>query len=317
MIDPSAALRQGLLGLGRNDVVRRVVQRAPVTRSVARRFVAGENETDCVQVVSGLVASGRLVTVGFLGEETHDVAQASRARDTYLTLLHALQDRGLTDEGRAEVTVQLSTLGMALPDDGEKVAMDNVRQICEAAAGAGTTVTIDTEDQGAIDSTLGTMRDLRADFPWVGVVLWAHRRRTEADCRDLATAGSRVRLRKGPHSEPESIAYQDNHEVDLSYVRCLKILLEGDGYPMIAGHDPQLIDIAHSLVDKELRSKDSFEFQLLLGIRPDEQQRLVDAGFRLRVHVPYGDGWYGYVMHRLAERPTDAMLFPRSGTTKG
>ena len=125
----------------------------------------------------------------------------------------------------------------------------------------------------------------------------------EDDCRDLAHEGSRVRLCKGAYSEPASVAFQDKGEVDMNYVKCLRVLMEGKGYPMVASHDPRIIEIAGSLADKNLRAADSFEYQMLYGIRPKEQQRLADAGNRMRVYVPYGDEWYGYLVHRMAERP--------------
>jgi len=317
VIDPSAALRQGLLGLSRRDGVRRVMGRTPVARSAARRLVAGETTEDCVRAVAALVADGRLASVEFLGRDTGDAARASRTRDTYLGLISVLKERGLAAAGATELSVDLGALGQRLAHDGAKIALDNARQLCEAAAGAGTTVTIDAADHTATDATLGIVHDLRADFPWVGAVLHAQLRRTEADCRELVMAGSRVRLSGDIRPVPEALAFHDRHEVDLSYVRCLKILLEGDGYPMIAGHDARLIEIARSLVDKELRSAESFEFQLHYGVRTDLEQSLVDAGYRVRVHVPYGDEWYPYVIRRLAEHPADARFLLRSGTPKG
>lgn len=320
MIDPRAALRQGLLGLGRSDSVRRVVERAPVSRSALLRLVAGEDTAAGVAAATELLATGRLATLSFLGEDTLDVAHASRNRDAHLAMLRALREAGATQAGAAEVSIKLGALGRALPEDGAKIALDNARQICEAAAAAGTTVTIDTEDSATVDATLDVVRDLRADFPWVGAVLLADLRRTEADCRDLATAGSRVRLCKGSTAQqPDSVAYQAQQEVRLSFVRCAKVLLEGKGYPMLATHDADLIDITRSLADKELRSPESFEFQMFFGIRPDEQLRLTRAGVAVRVYVPYGDRrrWYRYAMHRMAERPADTMFVRRSSSTKG
>ena len=320
MIDPSRALRQGLLGLGRSNAVRRVVERTPISRSALQHLVAGEDVAAGVAAATGLLASGRLATVSHLGEETVDVAQAIRNRDAHLAMLRALREKGATQGGAAELSIKLSALGRGLPEDGEKIALDNARQICEAAAAAGTTVTIDMEDHTVVDATLDVVRDLRADFPWVGAVVLAGLRRTEADCRDLASAGSRVRLCKGAAvTQPESVAYQDKQEVRLSYVRCAKVLLEGKGYPMLATHDTDLVDIARSLADKELRAPESFEVQMFFGIRPEEQLRLAHAGINVRVYVPYGDRsrWYRYAMRRMAERPADTRFLFRSGTTKG
>jgi proline dehydrogenase len=201
--------------------------------------------------------------------------------------------------------------------DGEKIALENARKICRAAEAVGATVTLDMEDHSTTDSTLGILRQLRVDFPWVGAVLQAYLRRTEQDCRDLSGAGSRVRLCKGAYSEPESVAFQEKSEVDKSYVRCLKILLEGKGYPMIASHDPRLIAIAERLIADTGRAPGDHEFQMLYGIRPEEQRRIAGKSETMRVYVPYGDEWYGYFMRRLAERPANLTFFLRALLSTG
>lgn len=303
MIDPRATLRDGLLGLGRSGLARRVISRTPVSRSIAGHFVAGESESDCVDTVSGLLGQGRLATVDFLTGSPLDEAHAIRTRDAYLSVIAALHDHRLTADGRAEVTVRLGDLGRALPENGPQIALDGARRICEAAAGAGTTVTVEAERHIRVEATLRAVHDLRADFPWVGVAVDARLRRAEADCRDLAATGSRVRLSRGTGKEPDSVAYQDDHEIDLCFVRCLKVLMEGPGHPIVATSDPDLIEIGRSLSDKQLRAPDSFEFQLPLGIRLDQQERFAAAGHRMRVRVPYGDEWPVYVTRLLIEHP--------------
>jgi len=201
--------------------------------------------------------------------------------------------------------------------DGHRIALDHARAISQAATNAGTTVTVDMEDHTTTDATLAAVRELREDFPTTGAVLQAYLRRTEGDCRDLAYAGSRVRLCKGAYAEPESVAFQDGDEVDRSYVRCLKVLMKGEGYPMVASHDPRIIEIAAALAGRERREPRSFEYQMLYGIRPDEQQRIADRGDQMRVYIPYGTEWYGYLMRRLAERPANVTFFLRGLATKG
>jgi proline dehydrogenase len=177
-------------------------------------------------------------------------------------------------------------------------------------------VTLDMEDHTTTDSTLSILRDLRVDFPAVGAVLQAYLRRTEADCADLATAGSRVRLCKGAYDEPASVAFATPAEIDHSYVRCARVLLAGPGYPMFATHDPRLVEIIGALATAAQRSADSYEHQMLYGVRPHEQRRLAAAGHTVRVYVPYGDQWYPYLMRRLAERPSNAGFFLRSLVTR-
>jgi proline dehydrogenase len=307
-------MRSALFGMARSDRLRGMVEKFPPTRNVVARFVAGTEPDDAVRVTRDLSERGLTVTIDHLGEDTLDEAQASRVRDAYIALLAMLHEQGLTQD--TDVSVKLSAIGQALPDGGEKLALDNARAICRAAQAASSTVTVDMEDHTTVDSTLGIVRDLRVDFPFTGAVLQSSLKRTEADCRDLATEGSRVRLCKGAYEAPEALAFQGRAEIDRSYVRCLKILLAGDGYPMIATHDPRLIEIAGSLAARYRRELGSYEYQMLYGIRPHEQQRLVQVGERVRVYVPYGSDWYGYTVRRLAERPANARLLLRSVATK-
>ncbi|YAL83765.1 proline dehydrogenase family protein [Dermacoccaceae bacterium W4C1] len=311
-MDPSALLRNGLLAVSRSDLVRAGVERAPVSRSVVRRFVAGTETSEAVAAASDTVGNGCLVTIDHLGEDTTEVAQASATRDAYLSLLQALDEAGLAAHGRAEVSLKLSALGQALPGDGSRIGLENARAVCAAAERVGTTVTLDMEDHTTVDDTLATLQVLRADFPWVGAVLQAYLHRTEADCADLAGAGSRVRLCKGAYAEPASVAYQERAEVDDSYRRCAQVLAAGQGYPMFATHDPAMIDAAKDSVAESGRGSDDFEFQMLYGIRPQEQRRLAAGGARMRVYLPYGQQWYGYLMRRMAERPANTMFFLRA-----
>ncbi|CAA9363610.1 MAG: Proline dehydrogenase [uncultured Nocardioidaceae bacterium] len=303
-------LRHSLLALSRSDRVKQLITTTPVSSNVVGRYVPGESTREAVDVVEQLVAAGNTVSLDFLGEDTLERAHADDTVTAYLDVLEALSARGLAPS--AEVSVKLSAVGQALPDGGERVALDNARRICHAARAAGTVVSLDMEDHTTTDSTLRVLRELRQDFPETGAVLQAYLHRTEADCRELATAGSRVRLCKGAYNEPESVAYQSRLDVDRSFVRCLRILMEGDGYPMVASHDPNMVAIATALVRRTGRSEDTYEFQMLYGIRPDEQQRLVEEGHRVRVYVPYGQEWYGYLMRRLAERPSNLSFFLRS-----
>src|SRR5262249_4044272 len=206
-----------------------------------------------------------------------------------------------------EISLKLSALGQRFD---EKLAYDQAHAICAAATQAGTTVTIDMEDHTTTDSTLDILSRLRFDFPTTGAVLQAYLRRTEGDCRELVGAGSRGRLCKGAYAESEAGAFTNRRDpaksaprwMRLRYAgaRCMSILMSGHGYPMLATHDPRLIAIAENRAKWFDRTPDTFEFQMLYGIRPEEQRRLIEAGYTMRVYVPYGAQWYGYLMRRLA-----------------
>ncbi|MEP7021072.1 MAG: proline dehydrogenase family protein [Pseudonocardiales bacterium] len=315
-------LRSTILAASRNRRVEHLVTTAPISRSVVHRFVGGADTASAVASARALIASGLTVTLDHLGEDTTDLEHAQSVVDAYLELLTALDRAGLAQRmapltARSEVSVKLSAIGQALGADGEKIALEHARRICTEAQGVGATVTLDMEDHTTTDSTLGILAELRTDFPDTAAVLQAYLHRTEADCRDLATSGSRVRLCKGAYQEPAAVAFQKREEVDLSYVRCLNALLEGDGYPMFATHDPRLIEIAAERARAHGKAPKQFEFQMLYGIRPDEQRRLAVAGHTVRVYIPYGAQWYGYLMRRLAERPANLTFFARALLSKG
>ncbi|HEV2891541.1 MAG TPA: proline dehydrogenase family protein [Frankiaceae bacterium] len=302
-------LRRTILAASRAPRLREAISTMPVSRDVVRRFVAGETTEDAVRVARELVDAGLLVSLDHLGEDTTEAGHAEAVTKAYLTLLRALDDDGLT--GGAEVSVKLSAIGQALD---ESMCLDNARRIVEAATASGTTVTLDMEDHTTTDSTLGILRDLREDFPGTGAVIQSYLRRSRGDVEDLIRSKARVRLCKGAYKEPESVAYQSRKEVDLSYVRLLVRLMEDGAYPMVATHDPRLVAIASALAAR--REPGTFEFQMLYGIRPNEQRRLAGEGHRVRVYTPYGQEWYGYLMRRMAERPANLAFFLRALATK-
>jgi proline dehydrogenase len=309
-------LRRVMLAVSASDRIRDVVTTAPFTKDVVARFVAGATQDDALRVTEELLGQGLLVTLDHLGEHTTDPEQASAAADEYISLLGRLADGGHTRAGRAEVSVKPTAVGLGLKEHGDKTARENITRICAAAAAAGTTVTMDMEDHHLVEPTVRLLHELRAESPDLGCVIQSYLRRSEGDCAALAGAGSRVRLCKGAYDAPEEVAFTDRRQVDLSYVRCLRTLLAGAGYPMLATHDPRLIEIIGAQAILAGRAADSFEYQMLYGIRPAEQRRLANQGSRVRVYVPYGSDWYGYLTRRLIERPANLTFFLRSLATR-
>lgn len=310
-------LRRVLLAVSASRRIKRALTTLPVTRDVVARFVAGETAPDALEAASRLVGSGLAVSLDYLGEHTADRGQADTVTAEYVSLLGRLQAAGLTAGGRAEVSVKLTAVGLGLADLGDKTAAENIARICTAARNAGTTVTVDMEEHVWAGQTLRIVTELRQDFPDLGCVIQAYLRRSPADCAVLAVPGSRVRLCKGAYRAPEGVALAARAEVDRSYARCMRILLDGRGYPMIATHDPRLIEIAGVRARASGRDAASFEYQMLYGIRPDEQRRLARGGATVRIYLPYGHDWYGYLVRRLAERPANLAFFLRALASRG
>jgi proline dehydrogenase len=303
-------LREALLAASASTRIRDVITTLPVSRDVVARFVAGDTADEALAAVRRLADDGLLATIDYLGEHTTDREQAAAVADEYIALLGRLGRDGLATA--AEVSVKPTAVGLGLAEYGEKTALENIVRIAVAARNAGTTVTLDMEDHFWVDATLRLVSELRADFPDLGCVLQAYLRRTAADCRALAAAGSRVRLCKGAYEGAGDVALPTRHDVDLSYARCVRILMRGAGYPMLATHDPRLIELGGVAAATAGRDSSQFEYQMLYGLRPAEQRRLTAAGARVRVYVPYGSDWYGYLVRRLAERPANLAFFLRA-----
>ena len=305
---------QVLLGVAGNTAVRTAVTRSSLSRGVVDRFVAGEDVDQALAAVRALSGQGLRVTLDRLGEDVIDDDQAGQTLAGYRQLLDRLAAGGFAAGN--EVSVKLSALGQALGTDGAARATERAHELVRHAHGLGVDVTLDMEDSTTVDATLATLRALRTEFPRVGAVLQSALHRTEDDARELAVAGSRVRLVKGAYAEPPAVAFAAKADVDKAYVRCLKVLLGGDGYPMVATHDLRMVQIALDLARSAGRTPGSMEFQMLFGIRTAEQQRLAVAGHTVRVYVPYGTDWYGYFSRRLAERPANLAFFARSLVTR-
>ncbi|MGI8647481.1 MAG: proline dehydrogenase [Acidimicrobiales bacterium] len=300
-------LRSAILAAADSTCIERMVSTTPLAQAVVRRFVAGVTTDNAVQVARALHADGCNTSIDYLGEEVIDAAGVAAVTATYCQLLATL---GEVDAAPfAEVSVKLSALGQGF--DPQRAAA-SAAMICQTAKDVGTVVTLDAEDYASIDATLETLSVLRADYPETGAVVQAYLRRAEADCKDLAVAGSRVRLCKGAYGSPESVAYQRTHDVNRSFVRCLNVLLAGDGRPMIASHDATLIAIATERAYYYRRNTESFEFQMLLGVNSKQRRDLLNAGNTVRIYLPYGTAWYRYLMRRLAERPANLAFFLRA-----
>ena len=309
-------LGKPIRALSGSQTTRRAMMRWPVTRAVVQRFVAGEKTSAAVDAVRSITQSGLHATLDYLGEDTTDEKAATETVEEYLRLIGALAEAGAADG--TEVSVKLSAVGLSLIGaDGEATygpdfALREASRIAAAAYGAGAQMTLDMEDHSAVDATLDVLFALRKKYPDVGIAIQAMLRRTPQDLTRLVGPGSRVRLVKGAYDEPVSIAHRGAKEITGAYLKVLRTLMQGEGYPMVGSHDPVVIKEAMRLAQAAGRKESDYEIQMLYGIRTDEQTRLHELGVGVRVYVPYGSDWYGYFTRRLAERPANLLFFLRA-----
>lgn len=304
-------LRAGILAASRSARARRAVEGFAATRRIVDRFVAGEQVGDALTTVRRLEVEGLRATIDHLGEEVRDAAGADATVDAYVALLDHLASSGLAKG--ADVSLKLTALGL---DAGRDAALARATRVLESARHVGATMTVDMEHSDLTDATLDTVRALREVDPSVALVLQAMLRRTEADVHEFAAEGARIRLCKGAYREHAEVAFQRRADVAASYRRCLAVLMASPCTPLVATHDPAMVAAAVELAAVHGRTPDQFELQMLLGVRPAEQLRLARLGLTVRVYVPFGTEWYGYLMRRLAERPANLAFFLRAMSSR-
>ena len=289
-----------------------MAEKTTIGKRLSSRFVAGLTVEDVLTATKAVNERGQSVSMDNLGENVTNADEAKESAQLYHQLLDQIAERKLN----ANVSMKLTHMGL---DVDEKLAIGITRDLVAHAARINNFVRVDMEGSPYTQRTLDFVHELHSmngNRGAVGAVIQAYMRRSEKDVQDLIAKGIRIRLCKGAYKEPASVAYQDDNDVDLSYVRCSNILLSGAGYPMFATHDPRLVSIVRERAKFHGRGQHQYELQMLYGVRPSEQRRLAREGETVRVYVPYGSDWYGYLMRRLAERPSNLSFFLRSLVTK-
>lgn len=298
-------MRQAVIAVADNPLVTKFFTGSKLARGLVDRFVAGESIDEAIAVCHDIAAQGLTITLDQLGENVHTQAEVDAATATYVAGLRRLRAEGL----EPNVSVKLTMLGFDLGDD---VARDAMASILETAREVGGFVRIDMEGSAYTERTMRVFFELHDQFPAeVGIVIQSYLHRAEVDVRDCIARNARVRLVKGAYAEPASVAFQGAAKVDASYVKLMKLLLDEGNFPALATHDPALIQQARDYVRQRDIPLDRFEFQMLYGVRRDEQQRLAGEGYGMRVYVPYGTEWYPYFSRRIAERPSNALFVLR------
>ena len=302
-------LRSALLYLSRASWARRLVTGFDPAWVMASRFVAGETIDEAISVAKQLNDDGMLVTLDYLGESVTEAGEAAAARDQILTLL----DRIHSTKINANVSVKLSQLGLKLD---ENMALANLRTLLDRARRRGNRMRVDMEESEVVDITLDIYRTLRDQegFDNVGVVIQSYLYRSDDDVRQLVQEGAWVRLVKGAYKEPPTVAYPHKADTDAAYMRQVELMLSEEArrngvYLAVATHDERIVRQVVELARREQIDAQTFEFQMLYGVRRELQRELVADGWRVRVYVPYGTAWYPYFMRRLAERPANLWFF--------
>jgi proline dehydrogenase len=298
-------LRSLLLVLSRQPWLRHWMETSPAADRLTSRFVAGSTIEREVAVCKKLNTDGYLATLDHLGESVSSLEEAQQSREAYLAALAQIVKLNL----EATVSVKLTQLGL---DFSEADCQANIECLVTRAKSIGRLVEVDMESSAYVDRTLQLVSNLHSKYGSVRAVMQAYLYRTESDVHNLCQQSIPIRLCKGAYREASSVAYPRKKDVDANYVRLMLELFDHGAYPAIATHDEAILDRAISYIRERKIASDRFEFQMLYGVRRDLQRRLVSAGYRLRLYVPYGNAWYPYFMRRLAERPANVIFLARN-----
>jgi len=298
-------LRSLLLVLSRQPWLRHWMETSPAADRLTSRFVAGSTLEREVAVCRQLNAGGYLATLDHLGESVTSLEEAEQSRDAYLAALDRIAKLNL----QATVSVKLTQLGL---DFSEQECRANIGCLVERAKSMAARVEVDMESSAYVDRTITLVSGLHARYGSVRAVIQAYLHRSESDVQNLCRQSIPIRLCKGAYREGADVAFPRKKDVDANYMRLMFELFDRGTYPAIATHDEKILDRALGYIRERNIAADRFEFQMLYGVRRDLQRRLVAAGYRLRLYVPYGNAWYPYFMRRLAERPANVIFLARN-----
>jgi proline dehydrogenase len=303
-------MRTFFLALSRSESLRQIAIGLAPVRKMSRRFTAGETLEEAIAAVKSLNQHELLATLDHLGENVTSETEARDDTTIVLDLLEAIEASGV----QSGVSVKLTQLGLDL---SPALALENLQRILVQAASAQRFVRIDMESSEYVQRTLDLFEGLWPQHRNVGVVIQSYLRRSADDVARLVRQGASVRLVKGAYNEPPEIAFAEKAETDASFVQIVEQLFSDEAkakglFPAIATHDTRLIEQTKTLALRRGVGQDHFEFQMLYGIRPRLQKKLVAEGYRVRVYVPYGQQWFPYLMRRLAERPANVSFLLRN-----
>jgi len=302
-------LRAFFVHLSENRSIRNFAERSALGRRVSDRFVAGTEIADAVRVTQAVNRAGMSVTIDNLGENVTNPDEARRSAQLYYQILEAI----IANRLNANISLKLTHMGL---DVDERLARELVGGLVAKASSTIPPgfVRVDMEGSPYTQRTLDFVRELHrmpGNENSVGTVIQAYLKRSESDVGKLLAERIRIRLCKGAYKEPATIAFESKADVDANYVKLMKILMKSGIYHGLATHDESIIRQAQDFATREKIARDSFEFQMLYGIRRDLQQSLVRDGWRMRVYVPFGTEWYPYFMRRLGERPANVFFIAR------
>jgi proline dehydrogenase len=303
-------LRAFFVHLSENPSLRSFAEQSSLGRRVSGRFVAGTEIADAVSATQAINRVGMGVTIDNLGENVTNPDEAQHSAQLY----HQILDAIIANQLNANISLKLTHMGL---DVDENLARDIVSGLVAKAASMNPPgfVRVDMEGSPYTQRTLDFVHELHrmpGNANAVGTVIQAYLRRSESDIEKLLAEGIRVRLCKGAYKESAEIAFAAKSEVDASYIKLMKVLMKSGIYHGLATHDESIVQQAQAFATAEKLSRDSFEFQMLYGIRRDLQQRLVREGWRVRIYIPFGTEWYPYFMRRLGERPANVLFIARN-----
>jgi proline dehydrogenase len=291
-----------LLFLSRQQGIQNFMVNFGITRRVVNRFVSGEELEDGLNAVKKVNSEGVIATLDHLGEEVSEANEAVAAAEVYLNALDQIKQW----EVDTNVSAKPTQLGLKI---SQELCEQNFTRMIERAKKHDNFVRMDMEGSDCTADTLEVFYRLRKRYDNVGIVIQSYLYRSDEDVDEVLKLGGRIRLCKGAYKEPKEIAFPKIEQVNENFIKLTEKMLKSGIYHGIATHDDKLIEKTKRFAEKNDIPKESFEFQLLYGIRTELVRQLIKDGYNVRIYIPFGRQWYPYFMRRLAERPANLFFF--------
>lgn len=306
--------QKAMIALARSKAVTRMATSSKLMQSFARQFVGGDDGSAAIVCAQDLRRRGIKASLFYLGEYVDDLALVERGILELEAIIPRLAQAGLDVHVSLDPTQAGSMQSLELCREN---ALRLARAVATHGAQGRDVLMLDMEDSSVTQKTLDLYYLLRSQSLPAAITMQAYLRRTEQDLERLTDAGAMVRLVKGALAEPGDIAFTSRERIDEAYRAGIRRLFgkearERGVYPVLGTHDHRMVEYGVGVARDNGWSPEMWEVEMLFGVRPDFQRRLVEQGLALRLYLPFGESWWPYSIRRVGENPRNGWFVLRS-----
>ena len=301
-----ALLKNILLWTSKNDWMSQKLPKYKFVQNSLSRFMPGELLSDALEECKKLEYSEYGTIITYLGENVNLEEDTYQVVDHYKNALTVIDKISLN----TLISVKLTQLGL---DFDKNLCMENLNQLLKLAKNYNSIIWIDMEEYCYLEQTLEIFKKMSENYHNIGITLQAYLHRTTQDLDELLSYATNLRLVKGAYNENSSVAIKNKDDIDTNYMNLSKKMLSKDilnnGFkPSFATHDDRIIDFIINEAERNLISSDTYEFNMLYGIRKKLQKEILESNQNIKILISYGEQWFPWYIRRIAENPKNLFL---------